>query len=507
MDANKRIAINTGVIYFKLIISAAIGLFTSRVVLQALGADDYGLYSVVGGIVTFLNIIGTTMVSVSNRFIAVEFGKGASGNPNMIFNSVLIIHMMLALGLLVVGETVGLFYVDNYLNVLPEKIPDARFVLHVSLATTALSIITVPYTGLIIAREKFIFTSSVEISTLVMKLALVFMLAYSDGNRLRLFALIMALVSIVTQVAYQTYCRIKDGEVTRWHINHNRDTYKEVFNFAGWSMFGAVAYVGKEQGAAMIINIFFGTALNAAFGLASQINRYAMMFTKGLSQAASPQIMKSYGSQDNERSLSLVYNISRISTLIMLIIVEPLCLCMSDLLTMWLGTVPEYTTVFAQFMLINTLVSMLGAGFDACILSTGKIKKNEIWTSVIYLSILPIIFVLYKLGFPPYMNVVIMTVLSFLVRVMQVFILKHLTNFQFRVYFHKSFLPSSITACVSFIPLWLLKQIWSSSVIGTFLFLALSVVWIIICVTMIGVRKEERTVLFDKLRNRISKAI
>lgn len=498
MNANKRIAVNTGVIYFKLIISAAIGLFTTRILLQALGANDYGLYSVVGGIVTFLNIIGTTMVSVSNRFIAVELGKGKNGDPNKVFNSVLIIHLVLAMGLLFIGETLGIFYIDNYLNVLPEKIPDARFVLHVSLVTTALSIITVPFHGLIIAREKFVFISSVEISTLIMKLLLVVLLASSDGNRLRYFAIIMAFVSVVTQVSYQTYCRIKDHEITRWHFNSDRQSYKGLFSFASWSLFGAVAYVGKEQGTSVIINFFFGTTLNAAFGLASQINRYAMMFTKGLSQAASPQIMKSYGSQDNDRSLTLVYNISRISTLIMLIIVEPLCLCMNEVLAMWLGTPPDYTTIFAQFMLINTLVSMLGAGFDACILSTGKIKKNEIWTSIIYLSILPIIFVLYKLGFPPYMNVVIMTVLSFFVRVMQIFIMRQLTNFQFKIYMQQSFMPTMRAAIISFLPLYIVKQFWTTFVDGTFAYMALSILWIIFCIFTFGIQREERIALWAK---------
>ena len=152
MNDNKKILFNTAVIYVKLILSAVIGLYTSRVVLQALGADDYGLYSVVGGIVTFLNVIGTTMVSVSNRYIAIEIGKGERGDPNRIFNTVLVVHFFLAFGLLLLGGVIGTFYVNNYLNVLPGKTPDAIFVLYVSLFTTALSIITVPYHGLIIVR-------------------------------------------------------------------------------------------------------------------------------------------------------------------------------------------------------------------------------------------------------------------------------------------------------------------------------------------------------------------
>lgn len=503
MNDNKKIVYNTAVIYVKLILSAAIGLYTSRVILQALGADDYGLYSVVGGIVTFLNIIGTTMVSVSNRYIAIEIGKGEQGNPNRIFNTVLIIHIALALGLLVIGGLIGAYYVEHFLKVLPGKIPDALFVLYVSLLTTALSLYTVPYHGLIIAREKFTFVSIVEVLTLLIKLGLVLLLTLSDGNRLRLFALIMALVTVITQVAYQAYCYRKDREIIKWKRNKQREDYKSVFDFAGWSLFGALAYVGKEQGAAMIINYFFGTILNAAFGLASQINRYAMMFTKGLSQAAVPQIMKSYGAGDSTRSLNLVYTISRISTLIMLIIALPLILCMDDILVIWLKTPPEYTTVFSIFMLVNAVVSMLGAGFDACIQSTGKVKKNEVYSSIIYLSLLPIIFIMYKLGMPPYMNVVLLPVLTLAIKVMQVIIMRELTTFSIKTYLTRTFWPCALVILISSLPLFFIRHFWGHSIVETLVFVVIAVAWTVACVALWGVTKEERKRILSFVSNKI----
>ena len=506
MNNNKRIVLNTGVIYIKLIFSALIGLYTSRVILQALGADDYGLYSVVGGIVTFLNVIGTTMVSVSNRYIAVELGKGEGGNPNRIFNTVLVIHLVLALGLLLIGETLGVFYVNNLLNVQPDKILDARFVLHVSLVTTALSIITVPYNGLIVAREKFIFTSVLELSTLIMKLGLVFMLSYSDSNRLRLFTLIMALVSIVTQIAYQSYCHIKDRDIIKWKLNKCKEDYKSVFGFAWWSLFGAIAYIGKEQGAAMIINFFFGTILNAAFGLATQINRYAMMFTKGLSQAAIPQIMKSFSAGNIDRSLNLVYAISRISTLIMLVIVIPLCLCMDDILVLWLKTPPKYTSIFAVFMLINALVSMVGAGFDACIQSTGNVKKNEIYSSLIYLSLLPAIFIMYKMGMPPYMNVVILPVLSLGIRAMQIILLKKMTSFEFSTFWKRSLMPSLHTLLLASVPLIGLRIFIGHTILETIVLTTVAVVWTIVSVILVGMSKDERKKIIGYIRTIRSKS-
>lgn len=499
MNNNRKIALNTGVIYVKLLVSVVIGLYTSRVVLQALGADDYGLYSVVGGIVSFLNVIGTTMITVSYRFISVELGKGDKKGINKVFNTVLLIHFLLALSLLLLGGAIGLFYVNNYLNVAAEKLSDARFVLYISLTTTALSLITVPFRGLIQAHEKFVFSSTVEVVELLIKLICVIGLAEYAGNRLRLFTLIIALTTIVAFVSFFLFCFSRYREYIRFKFNKRIDDYKNVFSFAWWSLLGAIAFVGKEQGAAMIINSFFGTALNAAFGLASQINRYAMMFTKGLSQSATPQIMKSYGANDSDRVLFLVYTISRVSTLLMLFIVIPLFLCMDDILKLWLKTPPEYTAIFAKFMLINTLITMLGAGFDACIQSTGDIKINEIYTGIIYLSILPTIYILYKLGCPPYMNVLVMPVHSLAVRVMQMFILKRLTAFDFRLFIMNSLLPSILTGVVAFVPLMILKRVFGHSILSVLLFVMISVLWILLCVCVIGISKKERSMMMSRI--------
>lgn len=505
MNDNKRILYNTGIIYIKLILSAFLGLFTSRIVLQALGADDYGLYSVVGGIVSFLNIIGITMVSVSNRFIAVEIGKGEEGNPNRIFNTVLSIHIALAIGLLLIGGIAGTYYVNNYLNVLPGKIPDALFVLYVSLFTTALSLFTVPYNGLIIAREKFTFVSVIELLNLLIKFGLVVLLSYSDGNRLRLFAIAIAIVTIFSQVAFQTYCHVHDSNIIRWKFNNRKDEYKSIFGFTGWSLFGAVAYIGKEQGAAMVINYFFGTILNAAFGLASQVNRHAMMFTKGLSQAAVPQIMKSYGAGNTSRSLNLVYTISRISTMIMLIISMPLMFCMDEILVLWLKTPPEYTTIFSIFMLINAVVSMLGAGFDSCIQSTGNIKKNEIWVSIIYLSIIPIIFLMYKIGLPPYVNVIVMPILTIVIKIMQLFLMQELASFSIPTYLRTTLLPSVKVIVFSTTPLILLRMFLGHSIMSSLVLFIVCFIWTAISVTIWGVKKEERSRIVAFVSSKIKK--
>lgn len=503
MNDNKRIVVNTAVLYIKLIINIIVNFVVARLVLDALGARDFGLYSVVGGVVSMLNILGTSMVATSYRYMAVEIGKGNEGNPNRVYNTVFFIHLVLAVLLLVVGETLGIFYVENYLNVEPGKIPDALFVLHLSLLTTAFVVLTVPMNGLIIAREKFIFTSIVETISAVLKLLCVIALMYMDGNRLRIYAIMLAVVQLASPVSYQIYCRIKDHDIVAWSFNRNWSDYKGVIGFAWWMFFGAMAVMGRIQGAAMIINFFFGTVLNAAFGLATQVNHAVSQFSSTLRQAAIPQIMKNQN--DNEqRSLSLVYTMSRYSYLTMNILAIPLLFSIEDVLKLWLGNdVPEYTTIFIIFMLVNGMVSNLGAGFDASIQATGKVRKNQIGYSLIGLVLLPIIFILYKIGFPPYINVIVMVLLTIVTLVFQIFLMKELTSFKITDYIQQTLIPSlKSTVGVVFI-LLPIKYICPHDMTYSCLFLVFSAIVTVLTIFFFGMNRGERMVIrnifFDKV--------
>ena len=499
---NKKILVNTGVLYVRLIVTTIIGLVASRYILLALGADDYGLYSVVGGIVTFMNVIGTTMVSASYRFLAIEIGKGSEGNPNRIYNTCNVIHLLLAFLLVLVGETIGIFYVNNYLNVLPDKLNDALFVLHISLFTTALTVLNVPAHGLTIAREKFVFTSSIEILFAVAKLILVLWLMNYPGNRLRGFTVIMAVLTLFTFLSYQVYCWCTTKEVIKWRLNRRKSDYKEIFVFAWWSLFGALASVGTTQGSAMIINFFFGTVLNAAYGIAMQVNRYANLFVKSITQATIPQIMKSYGAGNTERSINLVYVISRISSLAMLLLLVPLLICTDDILVLWLKEPPEFTTIFVIFLVINTFVSVLGSGFNAAIQSTGNIKKNEVWVGCINLITLPIMFALYKIGMPPFINVVIVVIATIIIWLFQIGIMKQLTPFVFSKYLTGTLIPVFLTAIVFGVPLVFLHRLFGHTLWHVLSFLIITEVWGIFMILVFGINKREKNQIISFVKKR-----
>lgn len=497
---NKRIAKNTAVLYVKLILSVIIGLYTSRVILQALGASDYGLYTIVGGIVSMMNFLGVTMMSVTYRYIVVEFGKGDEGDPRKVFNTSLVIHIALVLLLLIVGETFGVYYIRNIANIDSSKISDALFVLHLSLAATSFVILSVPFNGLIVAREKFVFTSVVEIGRTLLKLGMVIALAYYCGNRLRMFAIIMAIFNIILPVSMYIYCFIKDREIVRWQFNKKRSDYSGILGYAFWIMLGAVASMGQNQGSNMIINLFFNTVVNAAFGIGFQINNYVMMFVQSLNQAVVPQIMKNQSGHNTERSLFLLYTIGKYAFFIMLIPVVPLILNIDFVLKVWLKDVPPYTNVFASLLLIAGLIRTLGAGFDSSIQASGKIRKNQLFYSCSYLSVLPVSYILFKFNSPAYVSIICLIIVAFIVLIFQANYLTRIISFDIGCYIKRTIIPC-IMVLICIFPLIIIKFIWSN--IGFFIFVILCTCWVLADIFILGLSKDEK----EKIHSIIVKTI
>ena len=494
-SSNKRLAFNTAILYGKLIISTIISFVVSRLVLKALGASDYGLYNVVGGIVALLNTLGVTMIATSYRFIAIEIGKGDNGNSNKIFNTVFVIHIIFAVFLLIIGETAGVFYIKHYLNVEASRIPDALFVLHLSLLTSAFSVLSIPANGLLIAREKFLFTALVEIIGAIIKLGFVLLIIYMDGNKLRYYACFLSVIQLLTPITYQLYCWITDRNIVKWAFNNVTQDYKAVVKFASGIILGAVASMARVQGSAIIINIFFGTVLNAAFALATQVWTASDQLTNSLRQAAVPQIMKSHASGDERHSLELVYLISRYSFLLMLLPAVPFIVGIDGVLKIWLGTVPEYTDSFIVFLMLSGLINSLCAGFDAKIQATGKIWKNQIGYSIINLLLLPIMFLMYKVGMPPYSNAVAMVMISFIIVVFQAYIMKELTDFNIKRYFSDNVISCARTALISFIPLLIFRFLLKEQVAESIWIAFVSSIWTTIVVFFVGIKKGERNMI------------
>lgn len=493
MNDNKKIAVNTIVLTIKLVITLICSFVVSRLILQALGADNYGLYNVVGGIVAMLNLVATSMVATSYRYIAVERGKGTAGESQKVYSTLMTIHFSLAVLLVVVGLPLGAFYINHYLNVTSASIADAHFVYIFSLIATFFTVIAVPSNGLLIAEEKFVPMTVIDISRSLLNIVMAVVLLYYLGNRLRLYAVLMAILTIGNRIVYQLYCRYKYPEIVRYKFNKIKNDYKGILAFSGWMLLGSAAVVGRTQGVAMVINLFFRNSINAAFGVATQVGNAAKMFTTTLRQAVTPQIMKNQEG-NSIRSLNLVYAISRYTYLIMLVISVPLLLCMDTLLQLWLGqdNIPPMTKMFAIFLIISSMVANLNAGFDASIQASGKVRKNQVGYTIINLSIIPIVYFLYKIGLPPYISVVVGVFLNIVTLVFQAYIMTVLTEFTYSQYLHKTIIPSIVSSVVSFFPLFSLRLVLDDNLFVIFVFIILCVIWTSMVSFLCGMSKQER---------------
>ena len=493
---------NSGILFFRLIVTTLIGLFSARFIILGLGASDFGLYSVVGGLVGMMAFLNTVMTSTTYRYIAFEMGKGNNESINNVFNISLVIHLCLALLVLLFTETIGVFYVNNYLKIDAGKLTDALFVLRFSTYATFFTIIGIPYQGLVTAQEKFAVQATIEIIRGLLVFFVALAIIYYMGNRLRLYALLIAIVNIVPALLFFAYCTRKYSEIVKWNFQRDKSKYKEMIGFSGWIMIGAAASVGQTSGAALIINAFFGTVLNAAFGIANQANNIVLMFSRNLSQAAIPQITKSFSSGNSDRTISLAAYISKYTIFLMLVPAVPILLETDYLLTLWLGNLPPYTVIFCQLMIINALIGGLGGGLPAVIQATGKIKYFQIVLSTTSLLSLPVACFLFKAGYPPSsILIAFITTAGINVVVWQI-LLKKIINFDVRFFLKTAYLKILYVA-ILIMPLFFIRDFFPAGLARFIFFSLFAVCWLSTAIYCVGIESKEKEMLGQILKKLI----
>lgn len=483
-----------------MLITSIIGLVATCILLQSLGASDFGLYSVVGGIVVMMAFLNTVMVSTTYRYIAFELGKGDLVGANQVFNISLVIHLSLALLLILFAETLGRFYIQHYLNVPFDRVDDAIFVFRFSVLGTFFSIISIPFQGLITAQEKFSIRASIEIFRSLLRLCAVLIILCYLGNRLRLYSVLMMIVMLAPPALFFVYSRKKYSSIIRWNFQRNINKYKEMIGFSGWILLGAGASIGKVQGAALIINSFFGTILNASFGIANQINSIILVFSKNLGQAAVPQITKSYSSGNSERTIQLGFYIPKYSFFLMLLPALPILLETNFILELWLKEVPQYTYVFIKLMLINALIDIMHTGIPAVVQATGNIKWYQIILSTISLLSLPASYILFTLGYPPYSILLTYIVSSIVMVVVQLFLLKSVISFNVKEFIKKSYLKIFYVA-IFVSPLFFIRNLYQQSITRFILISMLALIWVLTAVYVVGIEKKEKAFVVSTFNN------
>lgn len=321
-NTNRTILVNSLVLYGKIAITTFCSIFATRFALQALGSVDYGLYSVLGGIISFVAIFNTIMLSSTNRFIAVALGKGDLEEVNKQFNVCLVIHIVIAIITLLLATSFGEWYINRYINY-EGNISDAIKVFNISIIGSVISFVGVPYNGVLMAKEKFIVFSSIDIVVSVIKLIISYLLIGYFQDKLLIYATTMSILTVVPILIYWIYCRIKFFDIVKINIVLEKSRYKEIFDFSAWMSLGAVSYVCKNQGSALLVNAFFNTILNTSLGLANTINGYISLFAQNVTQPMAPQIMKNYASGNKERVDNLLVMSTKFAFLAMFIISVP----------------------------------------------------------------------------------------------------------------------------------------------------------------------------------------
>lgn len=502
MNDNKKIAVNSIIIFIRLVITSLIGILTSRIVLDALGASDYGLYNVVGGIVTILNVFNSAMLSTSYRFIATEMGKGITGNVNKIFNTCFLIHAGFALLIVLVGSIVGEWYIDNYLNVADGKLPDARFVFHISIITTAISTILVPYQGLITSYEKFNVLAARDIITKILLFAAIYFLLYHDTNRIRLFAGIQLGYNLIYNGSFFIYCKHKFKEDTRFEFIIDKPLIRSMFSFALWTLFGAVASIGRAQGGVLLINFFFGSVVNAAYAIATQLNIFIETFARSLNNAAIPQITKNFSGGNKERSLALTSYISKYTFILMSLIAFPVILETDFLLGLWLKEVPNGAVVFCKLMILGGLLGTLGEGIPALVNATGNIKTYQIIYHTFNLLGLPIAWLLFRIGYNQYTILIVYCCVLFLSTFIRLILLKLIYHFDVKPIVSISYIRILVIS-VPLVLFYVLYHTDSFSVFGHFVGMVMSEIFLILIVALLGLDSKERTMIGSFIKSKM----
>ena len=445
MQTSTRVIFNTIVLYVKVILSLVIAFVSIPLVLNALGASDYGLYNLVAGVVAMLSFLNNSMTVSTQRFMSVAMGEKNEEKINSIYNTSFLLHLLLGLLVGVVFEIIGLFVIDR-LNIIPERTWCAKIIYQLLIFSTFAKIVAVPFDALVNAKEDMLPFSFIELIDSVLMLAVAFSIRYISGDKLIFYGVCVAFTSIVTFFMKYGWCRYayKDYHI-RLSTYRGKFRIKEMLGFTGWNLFGGLAMIGRNQGIAVIINIFLGTIVNAAYGIANQINGALGHFSATFQKAINPQLMKSEGMNDRNRLLRISFISSKFSVLALAFFAVPLIMEMDEVLTIWLkDDIPPFTLKLAQFILLLSIAYQFSVGIMSAIQATGKIRNYQITMGTILLLNIPIAYLILKMGYSVYYTTVAFVILELISLCVRLFMANKLIGMSVKEYIQNVIQPTMI---------------------------------------------------------------
>lgn len=499
---NKRIAKNALYMYIRMFITMLIGLYTSRVILASLGFNDYGLYNVVGGIIAMFSFVNGALANTTSRYITFYLGKDNVTCLRRVFSTAFFIHLVFALIIVALGETAGLWYVNNKLVIQEGRFDAAMWVYQFTVFTASVNIISVPFNAAIIAYEKMSTFAIIAIINSILKLVVAISLNYVSTDKLILYGFLLLLIQLLNNIIYWIYSTRK-FEGIRIKCVFDRKMFKEMFGFTGWNLFGNFSYVFFNQGVNLILNFFCGTSVNAARGIAVQVDGIVRQFASNVQTAINPQIIKTYAQNEKQRMFSLIFTSSRYCFFLLYFIILPIILEAHYLLGLWLVDYPEHTASFLQITLMTVLLETLVTPMFMANLASGKVKVYQIVLSIISMVFIVVTFLAIKITKIPeivFICILVMTIVEIIARI---FIVHYQVGLPRKMYIKNVILKILLVGIISSIVPLLIRFLLPYGFVRLTIVSFVSVISIGITVYLLGINNEERLFLNNLLKKRI----
>lgn len=495
---NKRIAKNTMALYFRTFITMIVGLYTGRVMLQALGVDNYGINAVVGGIVGMSAIITNTMSAAISRYITYALGKGDKEKLNIMFSTSINAQIVIALSVAVVLEIAGVWFLNSGANIPDGRMGAANWVLQCSILTLIITLVSSPYNALIIAHERMSIYAYMSIVDVMLKLAICFVIMVYGGDRLILLALLQVAVALGMRLFYGWYCSRHFEEAHYSPRVFDKALMKELSVFSGWNLFNNGAYVFATQGVNMLVNVFFGVAYNTSRSVAMTVNSAVQGFVGNFTMAFSPQITKSYAAGEVDYAVALANRGTKFTWLMMYIFIVPVCVEAETLLRLWLGQVPDFAPLFLRFAMFESLSVALGQNLFKLIQADGQIKRYTIHAAILASFIFPLAWLAFYIGAPVWIAYVVFIVDFMALNMVRCYDIKRLMSFSFRQFMRDVIFPCSIVSVTSFVLPFIVCYYMESGTLRFIINVPIAVLWTCACSVLFGLTKCERSFFYDK---------
>lgn len=492
-ENNKRIARNTFYLYFRTILILLISLYTSRVILEVLGVEDYGTFNAVGGVVSMLTILTGALSAAISRYITFELGKHGDNKERLqtIFSVSLKIQVWLGVGIIVLGETIGLWFVNTQMNIPPDRMVAANWVWHCALLAFFVGLINVPYNASIIAHERMSAFAVVSIIESVLKLLICYLLLMSPWDKLSVYAVLHLLVMLLIRLIYGVYCHRNFAEC-RYKGTNDKGLVKEMMSFAGFSFLNNTANILNSQGLNLLINIFFGVVLNAARGIATQIESAILQLVNNFTLAVNPQITKAYAAGDKSRVFRLVCMGSKYAYYMMLFLAIPVFLETDYLLSIWLTTIPDLAAVFIRLSLIGGMVKMLGnTGYTAC-MATGNIKNYSILITSVGILAFPLTWLAFSMGASAEYSYYVFIVVYIAVEIVRLFLMKRILQFPPIMFVREVFIKIVVVTPFAAVLPWLISEWMDKGFLRLVVVTLISILTTGLSVYYLGLKSNER---------------